>query len=331
MKLMLAAAAVVLASLPAGAASPSFDCSKAKKSDEIAICKNDQLSQNDRRTTELFLQLKKKNRGEALKIARQFLERRHSCGSDIGCIGEFQDAAIADFEGALGRPSLNESQAAIAPAQPTKHVSAPNPWPDAYSRRNLQLGMSLSDFKDQPYPDPDRNPNAYSVCSNEAKANDLGYTSARLFSDAFKAAGMVLCAYFYDYQIGSGSAMVMDAGVVLGDDSVSTSFYFIPDDSGTLRLFWITTEGPSEWFMSLQQTMRKAYGEPQHRVETWQNKIGNAFDNDVLTWTSSSSQIEFKHYSSTINKFALRHTLTPLWAKLSKLLEAQDDEAAKKL
>ena len=56
----------------ATAAAPSFDCRKATKPDEKAICQNTELAQNDQSTTRLFKRLKKAHRQVALSIARLF-------------------------------------------------------------------------------------------------------------------------------------------------------------------------------------------------------------------------------------------------------------------
>ncbi|MFD9899696.1 lysozyme inhibitor LprI family protein [Mesorhizobium sp. NPDC059054] len=313
-------------------ASPSFDCTKAKRPDEVAICANPYLAQTDLETTTAYESFKARNRKKAISIAKAFLARRHACGADEACIALSQQWALIQFEASPANkiePVVSGTTA--NPPKPDPAMAVTNPWPAAFARRDFRLGMSLREFRSAPYPDPDKNPNAYLVCSNDPRAEQLGYSSARLYPDKLAAAGVVFCSYFYDVQMSYGSPMVMEAGIVLGDVSVMTGFYFIPDDAGVQRLFWISTEGPSDSFASLQQLMRKAYGEPTQRVETWQNKLGNKFENDVLTWSNSSSQIEFRHYGSTINKFELRHTLTPLWDKLSKSLDVQNSDAAKKL
>ncbi|MEI5680447.1 MULTISPECIES: hypothetical protein [unclassified Mesorhizobium] len=186
-------------------------------------------------------------------------------------------------------------------------------------------------FKQTPYPDESEAPGAAPVCSNDKRANDSGYSSVPLYSDAFEAAGMVKCVFFYDAPMSGGAPMALEAGVGLAGTRLNTEFYFIPDDRGTLRLFWIITNGPAEIFNSLQQTMKKAYGEPRHRVEVWQSQGGNKLDNDIYTWSNSSSQIEFRHFGNRLTIFELQHTLTSLWDKLSKILDDLDTEAAKKL
>ncbi len=42
-------------------------------------------------------------------------------------------------------------------------------WPDAYARRDYKLGMSLTDFRNFPYPDQEKWPNSYPIASSLAR------------------------------------------------------------------------------------------------------------------------------------------------------------------
>lgn len=91
---------LLAATVSASAASPSFDCRKATKFDEKAICANDQLATNDIETTSLFNTLRSVNRVAALSIARDFLADRAKCRTDE-CIAHLQSGAIMRFKHAL--------------------------------------------------------------------------------------------------------------------------------------------------------------------------------------------------------------------------------------
>lgn len=86
---LIATAALAAISLPALAT--SFDCSKAKAPDEIAICDNPALSALDSEMGGLwfaysqipFLMGMSGNRQDE---ARAFLETRASCGANVSCL-----------------------------------------------------------------------------------------------------------------------------------------------------------------------------------------------------------------------------------------------------
>ncbi|TPI60968.1 hypothetical protein FJ420_31125 [Mesorhizobium sp. B3-1-3] len=227
----------------------------------------------------------------------------------------------------LSLEALRSMVLIVKPSPPEQQVP-PNPWPGAFSRRDFKLGMSLQEFKQTPFADKDKDAGAFSVCSDEAKSKDSGYETAQLFSDVFQKSGMIKCAFFFT---DSQTSMVFDAGLGLADTMVSTEFYFLPDDSLTPRLFWIQTSGPADMVGALVPVMVKAYGEPQHTVEIWQNQAGGKFDSDVYVWTSPSSQITLKHFGSRNTVFDLKHTLKPLDEKFARILDQQNAEAAKKL
>lgn len=332
MRTILAAAIIGAVGLLAShaAAEPSFDCQLAEKPDEIAICSDDQLAKNDLLTTNAFNQAKQINRKRAIATAKTFLKVRAACGSDLDCIANAQTQAVLDF-GLLGATLPTPSaQIAETPTPASAEPPQSNPWPDAFSRRDFKLGMTLKEFKRVPFPDSDKSPSAFSVCSNEPKSRDAGYETAMLFSDVLETAGVIKCAFFFVDNI-SSVPMVFDAGLGLADTQVSTEFYFLPDDSSVQRLFWIQTSGPAEMAGALVPIMTKAYGEPAHRVETWQNQVGGKFDNDVYTWDNSSSEINLKHFGDKITVFNLRHTLNPLWQRFDQILDQHNTEAAKKL
>lgn len=90
---------------PSGIA-PSFSCKTASLPDERAICGDSRLAELDQITTTGFKQLKAAgNRQAALAIGRKFLNVRHACGSNAGCIQRSQVAAIESYaaEGAAVR------------------------------------------------------------------------------------------------------------------------------------------------------------------------------------------------------------------------------------
>jgi uncharacterized protein len=93
----LLAAAFALAVLPAAAA--SFDCAKAAKPDEMAICNTPSLSDLDVAMATLYgvrmeLPMLMGARGAAQDEQRDFLSTRAECGSDVACLTSTYNARI---------------------------------------------------------------------------------------------------------------------------------------------------------------------------------------------------------------------------------------------
>jgi hypothetical protein len=141
------------------AASPSFDCAKATKADEIAICGDEQLSKNDQLTTMTFNQAKVTNRRAALATARAFLKRRAACGASVDCIADAQTRAVLDF-GLLGA-QLPQSETKLEKTDPTLSEIRSNcasEWQGDYSmqeyciKRQLEALQSIKPILDNPSP-----------------------------------------------------------------------------------------------------------------------------------------------------------------------------------
>lgn len=330
---------VLLASGEAQSAGPSFNCSKSKRPDEIAICRNVVLSENDLETTRLFELMKKQNRAGAIAIAKAFLKARRACGGNAICIGQMQTAAIMTFNQNLpgkepgGRPSADADQTKRVEAEKptdTRGAGTPNPWPDAYARRDFKLGMSIADFKTTPYPDENEAPGAYPVCSDESRTSELQYLEAKIYDEMYKKAGMIKCVFFSEVKFQSGSS-TLSSGVGIAGTRMNTDFYFIPDDRGIPRLFWIVTTGPADSFSTISSAMNEAYGQPIRTIEKWQNKMGAMFDNEVLEWRKGGSRILFRHFGSDLRAFILEHRLDPLMQKLDDASKKDIAEKAKQL
>lgn len=203
-------------------------------------------------------------------------------------------------------------------------------WPDAYSRRNYTLGMSLSEFRSTRHPDQKEWPNAYPVCTDEPKAATYPFSADLNISSDWKGVGVVQCTFFYDI---SAMPRPFGAGLVLGGINSHTEFFFIPPSSGEEpRLFYITSGGPTENYDDLVLTFTEALGKPTSvKSERLQNKIGAEFNNTVTTWANKSSEIVVNRYGDTIHVFEVEHILTPLWNVFEKGLGHNRSENAKKL
>ena len=89
---------------PAAAQSPSFDCTKARLPDEIAICRTPELAELDDVIAAAYAYLKStRGRAYADQIGIPFWRLRQACRYDTGCIRNVQAQAISAYQAAGAR------------------------------------------------------------------------------------------------------------------------------------------------------------------------------------------------------------------------------------
>lgn len=108
LNLAAAAFAAVLPALPLGAAAQSFDCGKAAKADEVAICKTPELSALDSEMAGLWFAFRKVPMlmgasGARMDDAQAFLQRRAACGGDVACLREAYHERVAELKDGITR------------------------------------------------------------------------------------------------------------------------------------------------------------------------------------------------------------------------------------
>ena len=79
-----------------------FDCSKASSPDEVAVCRNPQLSALDSEMTGLWygysrVPMLMGGNGERQTEADEFLVRRRQCGRDVSCLARAYVDRIAEL------------------------------------------------------------------------------------------------------------------------------------------------------------------------------------------------------------------------------------------
>ena len=85
---------------------PSFDCNRARASDEIAICSSNALSEMDNLMAAGFAFVRLKHgKSEANRVGRPLLRSRQACGPDTSCILRRQIEAAQFYQG-LGAPII---------------------------------------------------------------------------------------------------------------------------------------------------------------------------------------------------------------------------------
>lgn len=98
--LFAAVVAAVLALQSSTVSAASFDCARAAKPDEIAICKAPDLSALDSEMGGLWFALRKVpmlmgSAGARMDDAQNFLQARTQCGGDLACLRKLYQARIA--------------------------------------------------------------------------------------------------------------------------------------------------------------------------------------------------------------------------------------------
>lgn len=203
-----------------------------------------------------------------------------------------------------------------------------SPWQDAYSRRNYQLGITISQFRTLPYPDQKEWPNAYVVCTDEARSQTFPFHL--YISSDLKGAGVVQCTFFYNH----GTSNVPEsAALMLGNLGSVTTFYFISENGQQEpRLFLVKSVGPSDFYGDLLDTFAVAFGKPSAIThEQYQTKAGSIFPNEIATWENTLSSIELKRFGETTEVLQITCLLKPLAVVLDKKIAEGQAMKAKKL
>jgi uncharacterized protein YecT (DUF1311 family) len=324
----------------ASGARPSFDCSKAKRPDEQAICSNDELANGDQQTTNAFTSLRRRpeTAKAALDAARAFLNARHACGPSIDCIREAQKDALATFA-QIGGTSRNDTEGAAnlpispapgAPARPNGDFSwSMRPPPSggynneivgqpAFTRRNFQLGITLSQFLRTPYPDADLN--AYPVCSDNIPTDwHLDYSSVN--KNIWRDLGVIKCSFFITEKY-FNSIIATRAGLILGNHRANfDDFYFFANEPGAEPvLFFIYTQGRSVNFEETVSLFAQHFGRPTNSTQIpLKNGLGNSFQSIKVTYENSSIRMDLDQYAGSLNFFSVTYVLKPLFSDLMKL------------
>jgi len=205
-----------------------------------------------------------------------------------------------------------------------------SPWQDAFSRRNYQLGITISQFRALPYPDQKEWPNAYSLCTDEARSQTFPYLAELYISSDWKSAGVVQCTFFYNSATMNRPER---AALMLGDLSSLTTFFFISEDGKQEpRLFLVRSAGPSELYGDILQIFTVAFGKPSNVIqEQYRTMSGSIFPNETATWENAPSSIQLSRFGETTRVLQITHLLKPLAAVFDKKLAEGQAMKAKKL
>jgi uncharacterized protein len=98
---------LALTCIAGSASAASFDCRKARTTDEKAICAERALNDKDVRMNELYginrRTLAMGGRGALQDQQQQWLRDRHKCGSNRACLNRAYDGRLAELEKGMER------------------------------------------------------------------------------------------------------------------------------------------------------------------------------------------------------------------------------------
>lgn len=161
-RLILLAALVALffAVAPHGARAASFDCGRAAKPDEVAICEMPELSALDSEMSGLWFAYRRVPmlmgaNGARMDEAQAFLDRRAGCGGDVACLRKAYHDRIAALKDDIARAmdDVNQRENAdpeIAPWSVARLPQALQEIAGAYGEECRKLGGTLKAGADAP-------------------------------------------------------------------------------------------------------------------------------------------------------------------------------------
>jgi hypothetical protein len=240
------------------------------------------------------------------------------------------------FVASASKPSSTAASTAArsaspqAAAKPTAKAAAG--WASAYDRQGYKLGMTLSQFRQKPYPDEATARGTFAVCSGDKIISQGNYADAELFSASLERAGLTKCVFYRKAEISANFDLALSAGLNFGDKPAPTEFYFMaPAADREPVLFWIKTKGPADGFDALAAALRKEYGPPAAKgVEPVRNVAGRRLDTPVIVWRNDVSQVRLKRFGETAEIFDLQHVLTPVMDELDRKLGQRSADATRR-
>ena len=217
---------------------------------------------------------------------------------------------------------------------------SPDTWKDAYSKRNVRLGIALDEFRKIPFPDPD-NQYHYVVpspkCSNDPIAEN--YIYMRFLSDqtGYEKVGVIKCGYYGTYTFMVNPYMdeqsLEQISPLLVDWAPDTNYYFFkPDDAKSYFLFHIAMDPTNFLFWEVAGAFEEALGPPTHRKSVdLQNAFGVTVTSTTLVWENGVSKIRFVSNNGQIDRHTLDYELTPILKIVKDKLESIKKESRSRI
>lgn len=216
---------------------------------------------------------------------------------------------------------------------------SPDSWHEAYSKRNVRLGITLQEFRKIPFPDPDTEYHHIvptPKCSNDQVANGP-YSMGFLFDlTDYEKVGVIKCGYYgtYTYMVNPymDEQSLEQISPLLVDWAPDANYYFYkPDDSSSYYLFHITT-GENWPYHPIAKAFEEALGEPTHRDSVaLQNAFGATVTSTTSIWDNGISRIRLVSNNGSIDRHTLDYELTPILNVVRAKLEDIKKESRSRL
>ena len=216
---------------------------------------------------------------------------------------------------------------------------SPDSWRDAYSKRNVRLGITLEEFRKTPFPDP--NEKYHHVvptpkCSDEQISNGP-YSIGFLFDlTDYEKVGAIKCGYYgtYTYMVNPymKEQSLEQISPLLVDWAPDANYYFYkPDGSESFYLFHITT-GENWPYHPIANAFEDALGKPTSRDSVrLQNAFGATVTSTTSIWDNGISRIRLVSNNGSIDRHTLDYELTPILEMVKAKLEDTKKESRNRL
>lgn len=208
---------------------------------------------------------------------------------------------------------------------------SPDSWKDAYSKRNVRLGITLEEFRKVPFPDPSKYHHIVPSpkCSNDRIAEDHIFMRFTGDITGYGKVGAIKCGYY-----GTMTYMVnryMDVqsleqiSPLLVDWAPAANYYFFkPDGAESYYLFHITTGTKWRWpYWEIVSAFEEALGQPTQRNSVdLQNVFGATVTRTTSIWDNGVSRIRLISNNGAIKNHTLDYELTPILKIVKTKLES---------
>jgi hypothetical protein len=240
----------------------------------------------------------------------------------------FRDQSYAISNGQLGGHSMKIGfgAALVALSAAPAALGAP-PAAPPYALRGIALGTSLGEFQATPVPLEPGFSSPVVICSGPGGRYD---PDVRLSEDE-EGVGMIRCGWkAVRDSTRDAIPSPQPLFVPLGLGGGYVAFDFIPDTSGTPRLFRIKVDANMQYSDGLVASYVQKFGPGKNTRGVVPNELGGSFPKSTYRWSNGSSSIELEERCGQVNFLCVRYS----HAALNKLYEQKlgpsiDAKAAK--
>ncbi|MCP2132830.1 DUF4339 domain-containing protein [Bradyrhizobium ottawaense] len=236
--------------------------------------------------------------------------------------------SVANHGGGTGLTLLANG---LLEKQARRDAQLRGPWPDAYDRRGYKLGMTITEFKQFPYPEKRPQLDASVRCSGEFVRTAFGLSPFFRRFARWEDLGVIECGLF---SLSSSGSDMYRSSLALGPDRFAdTAFYFFSfEPRREPVLFFIEARGSQEHFAAIVDAFKERLGLPtKTKIRAVQNGFGNTFSDVEATYENSSSTIVLRPYDESIEQYSVTYSLNPVFRLVAQSLETKFGKASDKL